>query len=61
MSDLKTVTVAGLRAEVEHHVRWWPSNALGTAQTAVAALERLVAAEPAEVSAILDELRGGAR
>jgi hypothetical protein len=51
-------TVARLRADVEHHVRWWPSNALGTAQEAVATLERLVAADPSEVFALLDELRG---
>ncbi len=54
-------TVAELRAEVEHHIRWWPSNALGTAQKAVRTLERLVAAEPSEVFAILDELRGVTR
>lgn len=52
------VTVASLRADIEHHVRWWPSNALGTAQTAVKALQRLIDAEPSEVFAILDELRG---
>ncbi|MGX6604842.1 hypothetical protein ACWKSP_22340 [Micromonosporaceae bacterium Da 78-11] len=55
------VTVAKLRAELDHHVRWWPSNALGTATTAVSALERLITVEPAEVFAILDELRGEQR
>ncbi len=55
------VTVAKLRADIEHHVRWWPSNALGTAQTAVAQLERLVNAEPHEVFALLAELRGEKR
>jgi hypothetical protein len=54
----KDVTVAGLRAEIDHHVRWWPSNALGTAQAAVGALERLTQAKPSEVFAILDQLRG---
>lgn len=57
MSDTKTVSQ--LRAEVDHHRRWYPSNALGTAEQAVQALERLVAAEPAEVFRIIDELRGG--
>jgi hypothetical protein len=56
-----SVTVTGLRAEVDHHRAWWPSNALGTAETAVAALERLINAEPGEVPVILDELRGGTR
>jgi hypothetical protein len=51
-------TAAALRAEVEHHRHWWPSNALGTAERAVAALERLVAASPSEVFDLLDELRG---
>jgi hypothetical protein len=54
-----TKTVSQLRAEVEHHRRWWPSNALGTAEQAVTALERLVAAEPSEVFQILDEMREG--
>lgn len=56
----KTVTVAGLQAEIAHHRRWWPSNALGTAQDAVDALTRLVAADPSEVFVLLDELRGEA-
>lgn len=50
-------TIAALRAEIEHHRRWWPSNPLGTAEDAVSALERLVAAAPSEVFALLDELR----
>jgi hypothetical protein len=55
------VTVVELRAEIAHHRRWYPSNALGTAERAVSALERLTKAEPSEVFAILDELKGGAR
>lgn len=51
-------TVAELRREVEGHRRNWPSNALGTAEHAVTALERLVAADPSEVFPLLDELRG---
>lgn len=51
-------TVAHLRAQVDQHRRWWPSNALGTAEDAVAALERLVAAEPGEVFGMLNALRG---
>jgi hypothetical protein len=58
---MSAATVAGLRAEIEHHRRWWPSNALGTAESAVSVLERLVAAEPSEVFAILAELRGDVR
>ncbi len=60
MTDQPVKTVAQLRADVEHHVKWWPSNALGTAQAAVATLERLVAARPDEVFGLLDELRGEA-
>ena len=54
-------TIADLRAEVDHHRRWWPSNPIGTAEQAVSALERLVAAPPSEVFALLDELRGTAQ
>ena len=52
-------TVAALRAEVQRHRRWYPSNALGTAEDAVQALERLISAEPGDVFRILDELRTG--
>ena len=51
-------TVAQLHAEIANHRRYYPSNALGTAQEAVDALQRLIDAEPSEVFAILDELRG---
>nr|WP_221374451.1 hypothetical protein [Actinoplanes polyasparticus] len=51
-------TVAQLRADVDHHRRWYPSNALGTADEAVTVLERLTTAAPHEVFALLDELRG---
>jgi hypothetical protein len=54
-------TVAELRGEVDQHRRWYPSNALGTAEEAVAALEGLIVAEPSEVFVILDELRGATR
>jgi hypothetical protein len=50
--------VAKLRADLDHHRRWWPSNPLGTAEQAVVALERLPAAEPGEVFDLLDQLRG---
>jgi hypothetical protein len=52
-------TVAKLRADIQHHRDWWPSNPLGTAVEAVDALERLIAANPPEVFGLLDELRGG--
>lgn len=59
MSDMKPLpTVAKLRADLDHHVRWWPSNPLGTAWEAVEALERLAAAEPSEVFQLLDQVRG---
>lgn len=51
-------TVTELRREVDGHRRHWPSNALGTAEEAVAVLERLVTADPAEVFRLLAELRG---
>ncbi len=50
--------VAKLRADLDHHRRWWPSNPLGTAEEAVCALERLTAAAPGEVFGLLDQLRG---
>ncbi len=50
--------VTRLRADLEHHRRWWPSNPLGTAEQAVCALERLAAAEPGEAFGLLDQLRG---
>jgi hypothetical protein len=56
-----TVTVAQLKADIERHRRYWPSTALGTACEAVAALQRLIDAEPSEFCPILDELRGGTR
>jgi len=53
-------TVARLRADIERHRRYWPSNPLGTAQEAVDALARLAAARPDEVFGLLAELRGEA-
>jgi hypothetical protein len=50
--------VQTLRAEIARHRRHWPSNALGTAEDAVQAIERLTDASPSEVFAILDEIRG---
>ena len=51
-------TVAKLRADLDHHRRWWPSNPLGTCEEAVAALECLAGAGPGAVFGLLAELRG---
>lgn len=57
MPDTPPVTVAQLRAQIEHHRQWWPANSLCTAESAVQSLERLVAADSADVPGILGELR----
>ena len=58
MTEAEPITVAHLHAEIDHHRCYYPSNAIGTAQQAVNALQRLIDAAPSEVFAILDELRG---
>jgi hypothetical protein len=54
-------TVAKLRADIQRHRDWWPSNSLGTAVEAVDVLERLAAARPDEVFGLLAQLRGESR
>jgi hypothetical protein len=57
--DGQLPAVTDLRSALDHAVRWnYAGGAFGTAQTAVAALERLAAAAPDEVFGLLDQLRG---